>query len=333
MRASRPCWLGRSECRAPIEAARRDRAEPMTGNRFDRLAEPDRELLRRLLDGLWAEHGLSANTLAAYRNDLAGCFAWLRARGLDPLNVQAAELNLYLAERSRAHRRRSNARLVSSLRRAYRWLHQQQRIATDPTATLLAPTPERSLPKAPTESEVEALLAVPDPSTPAGLRDRCLLELMYATGLRVGELVALDGSALNLRQGVLRVTGKGGRERLIPVGDEARHWLERYLREARPQLLRGPDPGTVFVAARGGRLSRQTVWRSIVAAARLAGLTRPVSPHGLRHAFATHLLNRGVDLRALQMLLGHSALSTTQIYTLVARERLKQLHARHHPRG
>jgi integrase/recombinase XerD len=235
--------------------------------------------------------------------------------------------------RGRGFSPRSNARLLSALRHFYRLLQRDGRISEDPTLLVDAPKLPRSLPKALAEGEVEALLGAPA-ETPLGLRDKSMLELMYATGLRVSELVGLRADEVNLRQGVLRVTGKGGKERLVPIGGEAQHWLQRYIDESRPILLKGGRVDALFVTARRAGMTRQMFWTLVKKHAQVAGIAaKRISPHVLRHSFATHLLNHGADLRALQMLLGHSSLSTTQIYTLVAKEGLKRLHAEHHPRG
>jgi len=249
--------------------------------------------------------------------------------------VRREHLFQYLAERgARQYAARSNARLLSTLRAFYAQQLRLGAIAEDPSALLDSPKLGRSLPKALSESEVEALINAPDVETPAGLRERAMVELMYAAGLRVSELVALPASAVNLRQGVLRVRGKGNKERLVPMGEEAQHWLERYLADARPGFAAGRMLEPLFLGRGGEPLSRQQFWTLVKKLAVRAGIDPGrVSPHGLRHSFATHLLNHGADLRALQMLLGHSSLSTTQIYTLVAREGLKRLHAQHHPRG
>lgn len=291
-------------------------------------------LIEAFLDQYWAHSGASANTLASYRHDLGGLARWLAGRGATLDRLQRAQLYDYLAARLAAgYQARSNARLLSGVRQFCQWQLRTGAIADDPTALLEPPRIGRSLPKAPGEAEVEALLAAPDPGTPLGLRDRAMLELMYATGLRVSELVGLGLAGLNLRQGVLRVTGKGDKERLVPIGDEALHWLRRYLEEARPALAGGRGSQALFLNPRGGTLSRQGFWQLVKRHGAVAGVRAGLSPHGLRHAFATHLLNHGADLRALQLLLGHASLSTTQIYTLVAREGLKRLHAEHHPRG
>ena len=311
-----------------------------TDRRLEARAQPaadvdDSALIKLFLERVWAEQGLARSTLASYGRDLDGLARWLHPRGTPLLAVQRQDLFDYLAERStRQYASRSNARLLSSLRAFY---SQQLRIGAidhDPTALLDAPKLGRSLPKALSESEVEALIKASDIETPSGLRDRAMVELMYAAGLRVSELVNLPSAAVNLRQGVLRVMGKGSKERLVPMGEEAQHWLERYLAEGRPALVGKRDVMPLFVGGNGEAITRQQFWDLVKTLARRAGIdaTR-VSPHGLRHSFATHLLNHGADLRALQMLLGHSSLSTTQIYTLVAREGLKRLHKQHHPRG
>ncbi len=299
------------------------------------LADEDRRLIEGFLDALWTERGLSDNTLRAYGADLRGFAAWLAARGSGLLRAGQAELEGYLAERFGQQRSpRSTARLLSTLRRFYRYQLREGRIEADPTAVIDNPRLGRPLPKTLGEDEVERLLAAPETNTPEGLRDQAMLELLYATGLRVSELVGLMLEQVNLDHGVIRVLGKGSKERLVPVGEEAEHSVRRYLREARPELLRGRE-GTraLFVTRRGGPMTRQAFWYMIKRRARQAGIDKPLSPHVLRHAFATHLLNHGADLRVVQMLLGHSSPTTTQIYTHVARQRLKDLHARHHPRG
>lgn len=299
-------------------------------------ADPaDERAITGFLDRAWAESGHSRHTLDGYRRDLEGLARWLAGRGRRLAAVGREDLFAYLGERTAAgYAARSNARLLSALRAFFA---QQARLGLredDPTARLDPPKLRRSLPKALSETEVEALLQAPDVDSPAGLRDRAMVELMYATGLRVSELVNLPAAALNLRQGVLRVTGKGGKDRLVPLGDEARHWVERYLAEARPALAGGRPAAALFLGRGAEALSRQQFWNVVKRLAVLSGIDPArVSPHGLRHSFATHLLNHGADLRTLQMLLGHSSLSTTQIYTLVAREGLKRLHQQHHPRA
>jgi integrase/recombinase XerD len=299
------------------------------------LRDEDARAIDTFLDASWAEAGLSRQTLSSYRRDLAGVARWRDGAGGGLAGLDRAALFDYLARRTRdGYTARSNARLLSALRAFFGHALRRGLRQDDPTALLEAPRLSRPLPKALPESQVEALLAAPDVATVEGLRDRAMLELMYACGLRVSELVGLPATAVNLRQGGLRVTGKGGRERLVPLGEEAPHWLQRYLDTARPQLAgREAAPG-LFVNAGGTPPTRQQFWALVKRHAAAAGIDPArISPHGLRHSFATHLLNHGADLRTLQMLLGHSSLSTTQIYTLVAREQLKRLHQRHHPRG
>ena len=290
--------------------------------------------IEHFLDALWLEKGLSANTLLAYRHDLEAFAAWLAARGRSLEGADRATILDYLADGLRAGKSaRSAARLLSCLRNFYRHLLREGRIAADPTLQVQSPRIGRALPRSLGEEDVDRLLAAPDAGTAIGLRDRAMLELLYACGLRVSELVTLELGRVNLGQGVVRIMGKGSRERLVPVGDEALAWLGRYLREARPQLVPEGSSTMLFPGRGGAALTRQAFWHRIKQHAAAAGITKPLSPHTLRHAFATHLLNHGADLRVVQMLLGHSDLSTTQIYTHVARERLKQLHAAHHPRG
>lgn len=292
-------------------------------------------LIDRFCDHLWLEDGLAPLTLAAYRRDLTGFADWLdrdRGRALDA--AVAGDIEAYLAWRF-THRTqpRSAARYTSALKRFYRYLVREKLIAADPTLNLDSPKLPRTLPKSLTEADVERLLASAGDDSAASLRDRAMLETLYATGLRVSELVGLRLTAVNLNDGVVRVTGKGSKDRLVPLGEEAVNWLKRYLAEGRPDLLGRRLSDAVFVTPRGGGMTRQNFWYLIKRRAAVAGITRPLSPHTLRHAFATHLLNHGADLRVVQMLLGHSDISTTQIYTHVARERMKQLHAQHHPRG
>jgi len=299
------------------------------------LPDADAAVIDGFLDAIWAESGLARPTLESYRRDLGGFARWRGGRGGGLASADRAALFDYLAWRlSEGYSPRSNARLLSALRAFFAWRLRRGDRGDDPTALLEPPKLPRLLPKALAESQVDALLSAPDVSGPLGLRDRAMLELMYACGLRVSELAGLPATALNLRQGVLRVLGKGGKERVVPLGEEARHWLERYLAQARPQLAGKRVLAPLFIGADGEAPSRQQVWQQVKRYAAAAGIDPArISPHGLRHSFATHLLNRGADLRALQMLLGHSSLSTTQIYTLVAREQLKRLHAMHHPRG
>lgn len=299
------------------------------------LADADADAINAFLDALWAETGVARQTLDGYRRDLEGLARWRDGRDGGIGGVDRAGLFDYLAWRTREnYAPRSNARLLSALRAFFAHRLRQGLRSDDPTALLDPPKLPRSLPKALAESEIDALLSAPDVATPLGLRDRAMLELMYACGLRVSELTGLPATAVNLRQGVLRVVGKGSKERLVPLGEEAQHWLERYLGDARPQLAGKRALAPLFLDARGEAPSRQAFWTLVKRYATLAGIApAKISPHGLRHSFATHLLNHGADLRALQMLLGHSSLSTTQIYTLVAREQLKRLHAKHHPRA
>ncbi len=291
--------------------------------------------LDRFLDELWAVEGLSDHTLSAYRRDLEGLAHWLEPRGASLESAGAADLLGYISARMQAGARpKSITRALSSIRRFYRYLVHQGEREDDPSAGIESPRAGRPLPDSLSETQVEALLRAPDIDDAVGLRDRAMLELMYATGLRVSELVGLEQSEVNSRQGVVRITGKGDKERLVPLGEEAAHWLARYQRAARPDLMDGHPPcEAVFVTRRGAGLTRQAFWYRIKAHARRAGIESPLSPHTLRHAFATHLLDHGADLRVVQMLLGHSSLSTTQIYTHVARARLQSLHAEHHPRG
>jgi len=299
------------------------------------LPDADATVIHGFLDAIWAESGLSRQTLDSYRRDLEGIARWREGKGGGLPAADRAVLFDYLAWRSRSgYSPRSNARLLSALRAFFAHRVRTGARADDPTALLDPPKLPRSLPKALGESQIDALLAAPEVTSPLGLRDRAMLELMYACGLRVSELVNLPATAVNLRQGVLRVTGKGSKERLVPLGEEAQHWLERYLATARPQLAGKRALAPLFLNTNGEAPTRQQFWQLVKRYASVAGIDPVrISPHGLRHSFATHLLNHGADLRALQMLLGHSSLSTTQIYTLVAREQLKQLHAKHHPRG
>jgi integrase/recombinase XerD len=289
----------------------------------------------RFLDRVWSEQGLSANTLAAYRTDLTGLARWLAQREMTLMEAERKHLLEYLAWRvGQGMRPRSTARQLSSIRRFYRHLVREGQLQVDPSARIDMPRLGRPLPKSLTEAEVESLLAAPDTGSPLGLRDRTMLEVLYSSGLRVSELVGLRLDAVNLRQGVVRIIGKGDRERLVPLGEEAQAWLERYLADGRQEILgAGRASDFVFPTGRSVHMSRQSFWHIIKRYAAAAGIRGSMSPHTLRHAFATHLLNHGADLRAVQMLLGHSDLSTTQIYTHVARERLKEVHGQHHPRG
>ena len=295
----------------------------------------DRNAIDAFLEGAWSRDGLADLTLADYRGDLERCATWLAAHAHGMLTASREELLRYLAARASAGiGARTTARELTALRRFYAEQVRRDPSFEDPTLLLDAPKLPRTLPKALAEREVDALLAAPDNATPLGLRDRAMLELMYACGLRVSELVSLPLAGLNLRTGVLRVTGKGGKERLVPIGETCMDWLDRYLREARPTLAKRRETPALFLSNRAAGMSRQMAWNIVKKHALTAGIAaKRISPHVLRHSFATHLLNHGADLRALQMLLGHSNLSTTQIYTLVAREGLKRLHSQHHPRA
>ncbi|MGA6099251.1 site-specific tyrosine recombinase XerD [Stutzerimonas marianensis] len=294
----------------------------------------DDPLIDRFLDALWLEKGLADNTRQAYRSDLALFNGWLDERGVRLADAGRDVILDHLAWRlHNAYKARSTARLLSGLRGFYRFLVREGLVAVDPTLQVDLPRLGRPLPKAMSEADVEALLAAPELGDPLGLRDRAMLEVLYACGLRITELISLTLEQVNLRQGVLRTFGKGSKERLVPLGEEANHWLERYLRDARRELLGAKIGDVVFPSQRGDQMTRQTFWYRIKLHAKVAGITASISPHTLRHAFATHLLNHGADLRTVQMLLGHSDLSTTQIYTHVARARLQALHAQHHPRG
>ncbi len=295
----------------------------------------DDPLLDEFCDVLWLEDGLSKNTLESYRRDLRQFASWLEMRGIAGLlTASKADLLAYLAHRMTAGTKAaSSARLLSSLKRFYRHAVRSGKLGADPTLTIDAPMLPRGLPKTLTEADVEALLGAPDDQTPLGLRDRAMLETLYATGLRVSELVGLSVAQVSRDAGIVRVMGKGAKERLVPLGEEALIWIGLYLDEGRAELLAGRTADAMFVTTRGGAMTRQAFWYLIKRYAYRAGIVKGISPHVLRHAFATHLINHGADLRVVQMLLGHSDISTTQIYTHVARERLKQLHARHHPRG
>lgn len=301
------------------------------------MKDADPPLLDEFIDGLWLADGLAKSTLAAYRSDLALFAAWLDEHRQGLIEADEAAINGYLAHlhgRSGGFKATSQRRLLSTLRRFYGWLLDQGRIKVDPLLNIQRPGTAARFPKTLSEGQVEALLAAPDVATPRGLRDRALLEVLYATGLRVSELVGLKLFELGIAEGVVRVFGKGAKERLVPLGELAVDWLDRYLREARPALLKGQAADHVFVTARAAGMTRQMAWTLIKRHALAAGIpVGRISPHVLRHAFATHLLNHGADLRVVQLLLGHADISTTQVYTHVARERLKQLHQAHHPRG
>ncbi len=297
----------------------------------------DTERIDAFADALWLESGLSANTLAAYRRDLALLAQWLQPQCVDLMGVQEAHLQAYFAHRHDQTRASTANRRLTVFKRFYRWCLRENLTSTDPTLRMLSAKQALRVPKSMSEAQVEALLAAPAGDTDLGVRDRAMLELMYASGLRVSELVGLKLHHLGMSEGVLKVLGKGNKERLVPFGEVAREWLDRYLSQTRGHLLHGASTDAVFVTSRGalagGPMTRTMFWYLVKKYALQAGITSPLSPHTLRHAFATHLLNHGADLRAVQMLLGHADISTTTIYTHVARERLKSLHAQHHPRG
>ncbi|CAK9890974.1 MULTISPECIES: site-specific tyrosine recombinase XerD [Pseudomonas] len=291
-------------------------------------------LIDQFLDALWLEKGLADNTRDSYRSDLALFNGWLTEQGVELPNAGRELILDHLAWRlAQGYKPRSTARFLSGVRGFYRYLLREKLIGVDPTLQVEMPQLGRPLPKSLSEADVEALLQAPDLSEPIGQRDRAMLEVLYACGLRVTELVSLTLDQVNLRQGVLRVMGKGSKERLVPMGEEAVVWIERFLRDGRNELLGGRPSDVLFPSLRGEQMTRQTFWHRIKHQALVAGIDKSLSPHTLRHAFATHLLNHGADLRVVQMLLGHSDLSTTQIYTHVARARLQELHALHHPRG
>ncbi len=290
--------------------------------------------IEAFLDAMWAERGLADNTLAAYRADLLSLARWQTGRNRLLMDTRREDLLAFLAWRvEQGAQPRSSARQLSSIRRFFRHQVREKRVTDDPTARIEMPALGRPLPRTLSETEVEKLLLAPDISSALGLRDRAMLEILYASGLRVSELVVLRTLQVNLQQGSLRVTGKGGRERLVPLGDNAREWLERFMAGPREDILRGRQTDFLFPTRRTEHMTRQAWWHTIKRYARKAGITSELSPHTLRHAFATHMLNHGADLRVVQMLLGHSDLATTQIYTHVSSERLQDLHGKHHPRG
>jgi integrase/recombinase XerD len=299
------------------------------------MPSPSIAIVDRFLDAVWIEDGLAANTLAAYRRDLTLYATWLAAERADTAIEASRESDLlaYIAARHAGSRATSANRRLTVFKRFFRWALRERLADADPTLRLRNAKQPMRVPKTLSEAQVEALLAAPDVDKPLGLRDRAMLELLYACGLRVSELVTLKTVQIGLAEGCLRVTGKGSKERLVPFGEEAHGWLGRYLAEARAAILDGQSSDALFVTGRGGAMTRQMFWKLIKAHALKAGIDAPLSPHTLRHAFATHLLNHGADLRAVQMLLGHADISTTTIYTHVARERLRALHAQHHPRG
>jgi integrase/recombinase XerD len=294
----------------------------------------DSHYLQPFLDSLWLESGLSKNTVAAYQRDLVSFATWLRKFDVDLAAASRQDILRYQSQRMREGRKvRSEARLLSALRRFYRYLYREEIRDSDPTSQIESPRLGRPLPSSLTEDEVESLLAQPNVDDALGLRDRTMLEVLYATGLRVSELVALTFEQVNMRQGLVRCVGKGNKERLVPLGEISLDWLQQYLLAGRPALLNGKVTDDLFPTKRGKAMTRQAFWYLIKRYAKQANIEKDLSPHTLRHAFATHLLNHGADLRIVQLLLGHSDLSTTQIYTHVAKERLKTLHAQHHPRG
>ncbi len=298
------------------------------------ILQNDSPIIDLYLDALFMEKGLSQNTLASYRRDLIHFDRWLATESVMLLKVTKSDIESYLSFRLlKKKSARSTARLLSCLRGFYQYQLRESQIPLDPTLDVESPKLPRTLPKSLSEADVEALLAAPVIDEPIELRDRAMLELLYASGLRVTELVSLQVGQLSMTQGVVRVMGKGSKERLVPTGEEALLWLQRYMQQGRPLLLGAKMSDVMFPSKRGSMMTRQTFWHRVKVYAQRAGIIRPLSPHTLRHAFATHLINHGADLRVVQLLLGHSDLSTTQIYTHVARERMKDLHAEHHPRG
>ncbi|MDW1890581.1 site-specific tyrosine recombinase XerD [Vibrio sp. 1733] len=297
--------------------------------------QQDFSFVEQFLDAMWMERGLSENTLASYRNDLMKLLVWMEKHRyrLDFISLSGLqEYQSHLVDLD--YKQTSRARMLSAIRRLFQYLHREKVRADDPSALLVSPKLPQRLPKDISEEQVDALLEAPDPNDPIELRDKAMLELLYATGLRVTELVSLTMENVSLRQGVVRVTGKGGKERLVPMGENAVDWIETFIQQGRPALLGDTSSDIVFPSKRARQMTRQTFWHRIKYYALIAGIdTDQLSPHVLRHAFATHLLNYGADLRVVQMLLGHSDLSTTQIYTHVATERLKQIHSQHHPRA
>ncbi|WP_053115805.1 site-specific tyrosine recombinase XerD [Winslowiella iniecta] len=301
----------------------------------DEVTVQDTDLIEQFLDALWIERNLAQNTLASYRLDLQALALWLKLHDRSLINAQAMDLQSFLAERLEGgYKASSSARLLSAMRRLFQFLYREKQRDDDPSALLSSPKLPQRLPKDLSEAQIERLLQAPGTEQPIELRDKAMLELLYATGLRVSELVGLNLSDVSLRQGVVRVIGKGNKERLVPLGEEAVHWIEQFVEYGRPWLMNGQTGDVLFPSNRAQHMTRQTFWHRIKYYATLAAIdSEKLSPHVLRHAFATHLLNHGADLRVVQMLLGHSDLSTTQIYTHVATERLRQLHQKHHPRA
>lgn len=305
-------------------------------SKTDKLTQTEQKNIEQFIDALWMEQGLSENTLSAYRNDISGFALWLEKQKKPLFLADEIKIQDYLAYLfEQGTKNRSAARSLSSLKRFYGWCLRENRIQTDPTALIEAPKPEKPLPKTLTEQQVEDLINAADINQALGLRDRAMLEILYATGLRVSELVNLQLNQVSLDPGVVRVIGKGGKERLVPLGEEALNWLQRYMKQGRVELLANKTPTSdVFVTKRGSAMTRQAFWYLIKRYALKVGISADaLSPHTLRHAFATHLLNHGADLRVVQMLLGHTDISTTQIYTHVADQRLKSIYHQHHPRA
>ncbi len=297
------------------------------------LTNESKEIIDLFLDSLWMERGLSKNTLFAYRSDISKYARWLQNQGINITKAGPQNILAYLASTENKSTR-TVARNLSSLRRLYEYLSKEDKVKQNPIKNVEAPRLGRSLPKSLTENEVESLLDAPNTNQPLGLRDNTMLEIIYGTGLRVSELITLTLHQINLRQGVVRVMGKGNKERLVPLGEISTEWLEKYLAHGRNEILgENNSTDTLFPSRRGKSMTRQTFWHIVKRHAIVAGIKKSISPHMLRHAFATHLINHGADLRVVQMLLGHSDISTTQIYTHVARERLKDIHSKHHPRG
>lgn len=295
---------------------------------------PAEHIIHQFSQFLWLEHGLSDNTRSAYTTDLKQCSAWLANKKIDLVQVKRDQLEGYLQYLyQQKFTARSIARILSALRRFYQWLLLEKHIQQDPTLNIVSPKLGRPLPKSLSENDTEALLAAPDITTALGMRDRAMLELLYAAGLRISELINVQMNQVNLKQGVVQVTGKGDKMRLVPIGENAADWFERYCLEARSELLKGRPSDFVFISQQAKPMTRQTFWHRIKQYAIEAGVKSNISPHTLRHAFATHLLNHGADLRIVQMLLGHSDVSTTTIYTHIAQARLQKLHQEHHPRG
>jgi len=306
----------------------------MPSSRFNKINSDDQAIIEQFSDMLWMERGLSKNTLSSYINDLSGLSEWLKPQSTLLVDVNREKILSYLAFCvEQGFKSRTTARLLSSVRRFYQYLVREKIINDDPSAQIDAPKLGRPLPQSLTEDEVERLLEAPNVNTLEGYRDRVMLEVLYATGLRVSELVGLRVDQVNLRQGIIRVTGKGNKERLVPLGEESIVWLEQYCHDTRSELLKRSLCESLFVTRRATVMTRQAFWYALKRYATIAEIKNSISPHTLRHAFASHLLNHGADLRVVQLLLGHSDLSTTQIYTHVAKERLKDLHKQHHPRG